>query len=61
MANRWFEEGDIGGLRKEIDGVKKVYAGYLDEMVGKAKDHEAELREKHREREEMVYYVFWVY
>jgi len=43
----------VGRLRKEIDGLKKVFVGYLDAMVGKA-----EHREKHREREEMVYYVF---
>ena len=50
VANRWFEEGDIGGLtkeidglkkegdigglRKEIDGLKKVPVGSLDAMVG---------------------------
>ena len=46
----------VGGLMKGIDGTKKVSIGYLDAMVGKA-----EHQEEHREREEMVYYVFWVY
>ena len=50
VAKRWSEEGDIGGLtkeidglkkegdisglRKEIDGLKKVSVGSLDVMVG---------------------------
>ena len=50
VANRWSEEGDIGGLTKEIDGLKKegdisgltkeidglkkVLVGSLDVMVG---------------------------
>ena len=50
VANRWSKEGDIGGLtkeidglkkegdisglKKEIDGLKKVHVGSLDAMVG---------------------------
>ena len=58
----------VGGLRKEIDGLKKVSVGSLDVMVGmvgtivKGKGRGMEKAEvgRHREREKMVYCVFWV-